>query len=159
MPTETFESLVTRLGLRYCEGLQAISRKEKALITAEDTRKILGSANLDEDLRERLPNASRWDYVVAYSAATKTLYFIEIHPAGSDSKAKEILAKKAWLDDYLATEGQALKAFAKKRLFYWVVPSREGKRGHVPPKDSRIYKILASKARNIRGPMAELKLT
>ena len=152
MPAEEFEKIVTRLGLRYCEGLQAISRKEKNLITAKDTRKILGSVNLDEDLCKSLPNANRWDYMVAYSVKTKTLYFIEIHSVKNRDKIKDVIAKKKWLDEYLDSEGQALKTFAKKFLFYWVAPN-----GFVPRKGSAVHHLIA-RVPGVRGPVAKLEL-
>ncbi len=148
-----FKETVTDLGLTYRSGKQAISEKNKSRITAKDTKNLGGSVDLDNDLLERYPQDNRWDYVVAYNSKDKTsLYFIEIHSACGDSKATEIVAKKCWLDRWLATEGHGLISFASniKIVFYWVTTDK------TPPLGSKAHKIMAQKG--ILGPKPRLEI-
>ena len=152
MPSK-FEETVCALGLQFYRGLQAIPETNKSRITAKDTRKLGGSVDLDNDLLERYPRDNRWDYVVAYNSGNKTsLFFIEVHPACSGSNANDVVAKKLWLDNWLATEGQRLIKYTQnlEKCFCWVAT------GKILPHDSPSYRKVLKKG--IRGPVARLEI-
>jgi hypothetical protein len=51
-------------------GLQAVQAADRRRMTARPPRKLAGSVNLDSQLEDRFRKANRWDYVVAWNAAS-----------------------------------------------------------------------------------------
>ena len=104
----------------WSAGFQALSRADKDHVTAEDTRRVAGSVNVDATLQERFPNDNRWDYAVGYQPTNikgQMVYWIEIHPASS-GEVKVVLAKLGWLQRWLRDSAPKLKALP--RAFIWV---------------------------------------
>ncbi len=99
----------------YKPGLKALEhsgkQKHSNKIKVKDTRKLEGSVNLDNCLKEKYPNANRWDYMFGYKTQT---YFVEIHPA-YDSQVKKIIEKKKWLTSWKSTT-----PFKNDNKFYWL---------------------------------------
>ena len=87
--------------LTLYDGLQAVSSANREKIRPKEKRSVSGSVDIDEDLRDRLPNENRWDYAVGYrgSDGMERAFFIEIHPAET-SEVRCLVRKarslKAW---------------------------------------------------------------
>lgn len=85
-------------------GLSAL-KGNSHFIKAENTKSLNGSVDIDEALKETMPDDNRWDYVVGYSGKA---YFMEVHPADT-SNVKEMLKKASWLKTWLTTKANSLK--------------------------------------------------
>jgi hypothetical protein len=104
----------------WCAGLQALSRADKAHVTAEDTRRLTGSVNVDLTLKAKLPKEPRWDYAIGHLPTNLThemVYWVEIHPA-NDRGVAEVLKKLTWLKQWLRDFAPLLRAMP--RAFVWV---------------------------------------
>jgi hypothetical protein len=99
----------------YCRGLQALKNVDKQHVTAEDTKTLAGSVDVDSALQERYPQDNRWDYAIGHTDGV--VYWIEVHGA-SDGELKVVLAKLKWLKTWL--RGQAKTIGAMPREFVWV---------------------------------------
>lgn len=75
-----------KIGFR--DGLQALGTNAQR-ITAQNTRKLEGSVDIDACTQSLYPNEARWDYAVGYD---KKAYFFEVHPADT-SNVKEMIKK------------------------------------------------------------------
>jgi hypothetical protein len=101
-------------------GLEALRGQDRAHIQAENTRKLGGSADLDAALRQREPNAHRWDFAIGYAHINRSwecIYWVKIHTA-SDREVNVVLDKLRWLKQWLKSEGQRLALF--EHDFIWV---------------------------------------
>ena len=101
----------------YQKGLQALREKDKDKIEAQNTRKLNGSVNIDECLKNKYPNASRWDYAIGYNNQT---YFVEVHPA-IPREIKELAKKLNWLKNWKRNT-----PFRNDNNFYWVASGKVG---------------------------------
>lgn len=106
-------------------GLQAIRGNHRQHVIAADGRRLRGSIDLDETLRQVYPNDPRWDYAVSYLAGSgrtdETVYWIEVHPAtGGDVKV--VLSKLKWVKEWM--EVKAPKLDEMTRVFVWVASGR-----------------------------------
>ena len=102
------------------KGLEALRAQDKPHIAAEDTRRLRGSADIDESLQKNDPNAHRWDFAIGYRHSNRKqecVYWVEIHTA-SDSQVNVVLDKLRWLKAWLAGNGHRLNKF--ERDFIWV---------------------------------------
>jgi hypothetical protein len=114
----TFRDAVEQTpSLKFCQGLNALAGNERQHIQAADTRCLSGSVNLDAAYKKSQPNASRWDYGVAYRQTAETVYWVEIHPA-ANSHISDIIDKKNWLVNWLNNDGRVFNAFP--RHIVWV---------------------------------------
>ena len=106
----------THLSFRL--GLQALGSNSN-YISAQDTRAIEGSVDIDSCFSNRYPNSPRWDYIIGYSGK---VYFIEIHPA-TDGEVDLIIRKSKWVRTWI---DQNLKEFniLKKEPFLWVASGK-----------------------------------
>lgn len=89
---------------QWCPGLQALGGTDRSRLTVHADAALGGSVALDETLRDRYPNANRWDYGVAVRPARSrrdVVWWIEVHPAGSDRNASEVGNKAEWLLNWL----------------------------------------------------------
>lgn len=104
--------------LSFRPGLQALGSNSN-YISAQDTRAIEGSVDIDSCLLNLYPNSPRWDYIIGYSGK---VYFIEIHPA-TDGKVDLIIRKSKWVRTWI---DQNLKEFniLKKEPFLWVASGK-----------------------------------
>lgn len=105
-------------GFRY--GLQALGVNAQR-ITAQDTRKLEGSVDIDACTQSLYPNEARWDYAVGYD---NKVYFFEIHPADT-SNVKEMIKKAEWLNKWLTQKAPALNSLAANKLLYWIASGRQ----------------------------------
>ncbi len=104
----------------WMPGLGALRAQDRPHISAEDTRKLTGSADVDGALRAHQPNAHRWDFAIAYRHSNRQqdcVYWVEMHTA-IDKEVKVVLAKLHWLQTWLAADGKLLTQFECD--FVWV---------------------------------------
>jgi hypothetical protein len=104
----------------YRKGLGALPATDRPHIEAEDTRRLTGSVNVDETLKDDFPNDHRWDYAIGHRPANlreEIVYWVEIHPATA-GEVKVVLAKLQWLKRWLREESPRLNAM--RREFIWV---------------------------------------
>lgn len=96
-------------------GLQALGTNS-VVIKAQNNRNINGSVDIDTTTSSFYPQAPRWDYVVGYK---EYAYFVEVHPANT-SNVNEMINKKEWLENWLATHAPKLKNKKSSAPYYWV---------------------------------------
>ncbi len=102
----------------YKQGLQALKKEDRGRISLDVPRQCHGSGDIDSSLAAKLPQASRWDYVVAHGSQ---LHFVEVHPAHT-SEVGQVKKKKEWLQAWLR-DAQIGKLAADKR-FHWVASGK-----------------------------------
>lgn len=114
------------LSAAYRQGLKALRKgdRRKVKVPPRSTRRLAGSADIDLALAARFPQAARWDYAVAISVAGQSefLHWIEVHSAGGLATIGQVLAKPAWLRNWLSNEGSLLNKY--KREFVWIASGR-----------------------------------
>lgn len=119
----TFKEAVeatSNLAGRFQIGLQALRAQDRPHIKAEDTRKLVGSVDIDSALQEAEPNANRWDFAIVYQHTNRdaeVIYWTELHTA-NDSEIKVVIKKALWLRGWLKTDGRNLTEF--ERDIVWV---------------------------------------
>ncbi len=105
----------------WMPGLQALRAQDRPHINPSNPHDLRGSVDVDNALRPQQPNANRWDFAIGYRHTNRgnrdCIYWVEIHTA-SDKEVKVVLAKLAWLKQWLDNGGQALREF--ERDFVWV---------------------------------------
>jgi hypothetical protein len=100
-------------------GLQALRATDSTKIQCRDTRSLTGSVDIDGALRQRHPQATRWDYGIGKkNGASEHVVWVEVHPA-SHSGVSDMLAKVRWLEQWLQTEAPNLELI-NSRCYYWV---------------------------------------
>jgi hypothetical protein len=105
-------------------GKQALGNNA-ACLTCDNTRRFVGSLELDSALRATYPNANRWDYGVGFaqSRLKEVALWIEIHPA-SEGEVDVMISKLNWLKGWLRGSAPALNRLTQRtdgsRAFYWV---------------------------------------
>jgi len=99
----------------YCVGLRALG-KNSVCVKVADSHCLEGSLDIDSEVKNLYANQNRWDYSVGYSGKA---YFIEVHPASS-SDVRVVLAKLAWLKQWLIQKAPALNNMKSPKPFYWV---------------------------------------
>ncbi|MBD3377880.1 hypothetical protein GF406_22820 [candidate division KSB1 bacterium] len=127
-------------------GLQALKKKDRARIESANTFDLKGSVDIDTSLKKCEPNASRWDYVIAYKHSNRNrehLYWVEIHPSG-DSEINVVLNKLEWLKNWLDRQGKRLVVFQAD--FIWIPTS-----GTTFTRNAKQMKILAQKGLIYKG--------
>lgn len=105
---------------RFQIGLQALRAQDRPHIKAEDTRKLVGSVDIDSALQEAEPNANRWDFAIVYQHTNRdaeVIYWTELHTA-NDSEIKVVIKKALWLRGWLKADGRNLTEF--ERDIVWV---------------------------------------
>jgi hypothetical protein len=131
----SFREAVAGSGLTFRPGLQALGRDSRH-VQPSDTRSVLGSANIDGDMRATYPNASRWDYAVCCEARIESVDYIEVHPATTSQNAREVWDKLQWLTEWL----RSVPLGELSRRFHWINTGSVG----IPKTNPRL-KQLASK--------------
>jgi len=104
----------------FRQGLQALRKRDRRHIKAEDTRRITGSVDVDSAYATVDPQASRWDFGVAYQHTNRNdevVYWVETHTASS-SEIETVLQKAAWLQQWFQAKGKYLARFEKDMV--WV---------------------------------------
>ncbi len=152
MASSRFRKAVARVkALEGCcrEGLGALLKRDKKLVSAPNTRKLQGSVNLDTCLKAAAPDAARWDYAIGYEAADgEKVYYVEVHPA-STADIPTVLAKHAWLREWLKTQAHALEKLPAE---HWWVATGPIK---LLPTSRQANKLKVAK---IQGPTKHLTL-
>lgn len=143
--------------LQWCEGLQAIPRREgRRRITARDRSKLLGSVNIDQNCRDAGVSQSenRWDFVIGYGRESKAAaFFVEVHSAIS-REVSRMERKWRWLRDFLQRDANA-KLRKLTCEYHWVASGKVDIPKHLPQ-----YKRLARlKAQGLCGPKQHLELS
>jgi hypothetical protein len=128
----------------YCPGLQAL-RDNAAYIRPDEPQLLEGSVDIDKCVKELYPEDARWDYAIGYQ---QQAYFVEIHPAGSDSIA-DITKKAQWLRQWLRTKAPALRKLSAGNEVYWI-PS--GKCA-IAPKSQQAKALAQLKIKLVARPM------
>lgn len=104
----------------YLTGLRALGNNSTK-ITVDNSRLLNGSVDIDSCVKDIYPEDNRWDYAIGYDNAA---YFIEIHPAET-SAVSTMIAKVAWLKQWLKTEAPLLdKIKSSQNTFQWVPSGR-----------------------------------
>ena len=109
-----------KLAGRFQKGLHALRAQDRPHIEAENTRKLVGSIDVDSALQQVDPNANRWDFAIAYQHTNRdaeVIYWTELHTA-SDSEIKVVIRKVIWLRGWLKADGRNLASF--ERDIVWV---------------------------------------
>lgn len=125
--------------LNFHAGLKALGTNSKQV---QIKPKILGSVNIDDDLKQNYPNDHRWDYLVAIKDSKAPYHFIEVHPAQT-SEVKEVIAKQKWLKSIIPKQ---CSIELDRALYIWV---SSGKYNIL--KTSKQYRQLAQSG--IKGPV------
>lgn len=102
-------------------GLQALAGPDRSRVRARDTRSLAGSVNVEAALKSTLPNSPLWDYGIAVRVSgSEQVTWIEVHPADS-GHVGPVLAKLAWLKDWLRESAPALDALTRPgRGYVWL---------------------------------------
>lgn len=104
-------------GLRMQRGLKALGNNSSK-VACKDSHMILGSVDLDKDLKDQMPQDSRWDYVIGYeNNKEEKAFFVEVHPAHT-SEISQIVKKAQWLKEW--AEMNAKELWGMKHLIYWI---------------------------------------
>lgn len=115
MKFQTAVKKSAHLSNAFREGLQALRKRDRRHIEAEDTRKITGSIDVDSAYVAVDPQANRWDFGIAYQHTNRNdevVYWVETHTA-SDSEIGTVLRKAAWLQQWFRGKGKYLARFEK----------------------------------------------
>ncbi|MBX3746901.1 MAG: hypothetical protein KF833_16445 [Verrucomicrobiae bacterium] len=135
-------------------GLQALRAQDRPHIAAEDTRRLTGSADVDDALQPQEPNANRWDFGIAYqhtNRSAEVVYWVEIHTA-SDAEVNVVLNKLRWLKAWLKDDGKWLNEF--ERDFIWVSSGATSFTLNAPQRKAFAELGLQQKGKVLRIPAA-----
>lgn len=128
----------------YCPGLQAL--KDNAAYILPDQPQLLdGSVDIDKSVQKLYPEEPRWDYVIGYQ---QRAYFVEIHPAGSDSIA-DITKKAQWLRQWLQAKAPLLRDMSASNELYWIPSGRCA----IAPKSKQAKLLAQLKIKIVARPM------
>lgn len=156
-PHEVFKQAIDEADhLQLKNGLAAVKRGEgKGKIFADDSRQVLGSADIDGAYLKVAPQANRWDYVIGYNRSGKVVaYFVEVHSAIT-SQVSRIEKKLKWLVEEFLRRESNVKLAALPKEFHWVA-SKNVK----IPKHTEQYRRLAKLRgkRLLYGPSEQLTM-
>jgi hypothetical protein len=101
----------------YRSGLSALRKSDRDRISAESTRFLTGSIDLDLALKRVFPNAPRWDYGIGYRVCQERIFWIEVHPSRSSSDIEKIEKKARWLKQWLDSDGRLLRPFPRQLVW------------------------------------------
>ena len=119
----TFKEAVektARLENAWCAGLQALRSQDRRHIEVEDTRKLVGSVDVDAANEPFDHHGNRWDFAIACQHTNRpaeVIYWVETHTA-SDSQVGKVIKKAAWFQQWFRSKGKLLATFEKDIL--WV---------------------------------------
>ena len=97
-------------------GLQPLKRPDRRRVSC-DSRRLLGSVDIDGSLHSLLPNETRWDYAIGLIREGDSVFWIEVHPASS-LHIDEVLKKLHWLHRWLETSAPELRRLPRR--FLWI---------------------------------------
>lgn len=121
----------------YQPGIQALEPTDKKRLAAAD--RATGSVALDEAVKDRYPNAHRWDYGIGLPTAGKSerVLWLEVHHAAS-GETDRVIKKLQWLKEWLRSEAPDLNRMPA--TFLWLLSNVESN-----PNDRRKRQQLAEK--------------
>jgi len=156
-PHEFFKQAIDEAdNLQFQHGLAAVKRGEgRGQIRAEDSRQVLGSADMDGDCHRAAPNANRWDYVIGYDRSGKVVaYFVEVHSAMTGD-VSTIEKKLKWLIQEFLRDENNVKLATLRREIHWVASGRVK-----IPQHTNQYRFLATtlRKRGLHGPSKQLTM-
>lgn len=106
----------------YRPGLRALRAMDRDRVSATRPRNLTGSVDLDAALRANRPDDPRWDYGIgAHLAGVAMVFWVEVHPA-TEGEIDAVLAKLAWLKQWLRDSAEALNGFPRE--FVWISSGR-----------------------------------
>lgn len=126
--------------LNFCIGFAAI-KEGRGKITAKDANYLLGSVNIDNDIKSLYPSDNRWDYAIGYKSngIKEKVYFVEVHTALT-SEVKTLLAKADALKNWALKKAPELwNVNGKDKKLYWVASGKIKIPSHTPQ-----YRLLAN---------------
>jgi hypothetical protein len=106
-------------------GKQGINAEHRECIQCAQTRRFLGSLNVEAAYRNREGNANLWDYGLGFRECdgTHVAIWVEVHPA-STGEVAVFLRKLAWLKGRLQSEANDLARMSKRsgsgKAFHWI---------------------------------------
>ncbi len=156
-PRKVFKKAIDEADhLRFKNGLAAVKRREgKGRILATDSKRILGSADIDGDCRPAAPNANRWDYVIGYNRPGRVVaYFVEVHSANTSDVAR-IEKKLDWLVREFLREAKSIRLAVLPKEIHWVASGKVKILKHAPQ-----YRYLTTTLRKkgLHGPSEKLTM-
>lgn len=110
----------------YCAGLRALTEADRNRLECVQTRRLTGSVNLENSLRNQHPDDPIWDYGVGWRMSTRDdcAVWIEVHPASS-GHVGAVIKKVKWLKDWLQTSAPALSGMTRGTDGYvWIASGR-----------------------------------
>jgi len=133
-------------------GLRALSAADASRLSISHPRRLRGSVNVDEALRELKPTEHRWDYSIGLGIGhgDEHALWIEVHSANA-LHIDTVINKRRWLRQWLDTEGAPMKAITPNSNYVWLAS------GSVAlPKDSPQRKRLAMEGIQFRSQRLNL---
>jgi hypothetical protein len=105
----------------YFPGLQALEETDRNRIRCKNTRRLLGSFNLEKSLRRRYIGKPIWDYGIGWHAPRKSecAIWIEVHSADS-GHVEDVLKKVKWLKNWLHVKAPSLNDITYENGFVWI---------------------------------------
>ncbi|RRD80799.1 hypothetical protein EII14_00365 [Alloprevotella sp. OH1205_COT-284] len=116
------------------DGLQAIPSADRAKFKPINMRLLKASLDIDKSVKDRYPEASRWDYAVEYAGK---VYFVEVHGA-TEGEVQKVIEKGRWLKEWLRERAEKISDIKADAPFFWVPTS-----GNQILKTSPKMKLLA----------------
>lgn len=120
MKFKTAVAETSEIEVAYVDGLRALRQVDRRHVTAQNTKRLAGSVDVDSTLKSKYPRESRWDYAIAHrpkNLVDEMVYWVEIHPA-SDGEINVVLSKLQWLKDWLKAKAPKLNSIRKE--FIWI---------------------------------------
>ena len=99
-------------------GLGAVKNLDRRKIHFNNPRNINCSIDIDSCLKTQYSNANRWDYLICYQ---DKFYFVEIHPATSGEKVKQVLKKFEWLKNTILNRDNCRNS---EKVIYWIATDK-----------------------------------
>lgn len=130
------------------KGLQALGTSS-AKIHVPQIKALEGSVDIDTCLKNKYPDAPRWDYAFGYQGS---VYYVEVHPASSTGEVETVIKKLAWLRTWRKHNSPALESLSGKSYYHWLATG-----GAIAiTRRSKYYRALAQN--KIIGPQRILTL-
>jgi len=106
-------------------GKQGMKGEHREQVDCADTRRFLGSFDLDNAYKATQAGANRWDYGLGFKEKSndEVMIWLEVHPA-TTSEVDVFLRKYQWLVNWLKTEAKDLAALTTRKngqkCFFWL---------------------------------------
>ena len=102
-------------------GKQAIKSADRSKVDAAESKKLLGSLDIDSQVKALYPMDPRWDYALSYA---DKIYYLEVHPAET-SEIDKVVSKVKWLKNWLKTKATKINELPKaEHPYIWIQSGR-----------------------------------